>query len=594
MKKTVLAIIAFTLTLALSAQNAMDGLMFSRNNYEGSARSMAMGNAVTALGGDLGGITINPAGSAVAPYSQIAISPGVDISIRTTQGTSLNNLHPYFQKRMKNTHTRFNLPNLGFTINWNTYSKSGLKNFTFGFVCNQTQNFSDNTYAKGTNDKTSFMGSLAENAYLSYFKEGELGNEDSWFGQINRPIRGPLWDYVAAMQAQLIAPIDPDPNNDDPDQFIGATEQPIEGMGYNKVLGGTLEQHYGREIFGSKYDYTFNFGFNFNNSLWLGLNLNINSLDYNSMNYIREIARDGNFGFDYTDNQSGEHRHAEFYEGKLINNYRASGIGFSTKIGVIWSPIKAIRVGAAIQTPTWNKINEEWTTDAHSDYNFGHNKAESPLGKYSYKFREPMRVNAGISYIFGNRGLVSLDYEYTPYNMMKFNSYDAFDDILDGANQDIKDFTGAGHNLRIGTEIKIIPELAFRAGYSFMNTGEYGKNDNNRKVALKQFIHEVGFGLGFSSKGSFFADIACKASMYPDEYIIPYSDYRYKKDSISGKFVDIEGHVINEPWRADNWDKLVPEGFDPNKPERLSDFSTPEIQNIRNNWKVVLTIGFRF
>lgn len=52
-------------------QTAYDAQLFSENNYEGTARSVAMGNAFTALGGDLGGISINPAGSAVSPYSQL-------------------------------------------------------------------------------------------------------------------------------------------------------------------------------------------------------------------------------------------------------------------------------------------------------------------------------------------------------------------------------------------------------------------------------------------------------------------------------------------------------------------------------------------
>ena len=65
---------------AAGAQNMYDAINFSRNEYYGSARSMALGNAVTAVGGDLGTIGINPAGSAVANYGQLTITPGVSIS----------------------------------------------------------------------------------------------------------------------------------------------------------------------------------------------------------------------------------------------------------------------------------------------------------------------------------------------------------------------------------------------------------------------------------------------------------------------------------------------------------------------------------
>ena len=66
MKKTAIAIIFSLAAVTGYAQTAYDALMFSENNYEGTARSVAMGNAFTALGGDLGAVTMNPAGSAVA------------------------------------------------------------------------------------------------------------------------------------------------------------------------------------------------------------------------------------------------------------------------------------------------------------------------------------------------------------------------------------------------------------------------------------------------------------------------------------------------------------------------------------------------
>ena len=42
--------------VAAGAQTMYDGLTFSQNNYYGTARSIGMGNAMTAVGGDLGSI----------------------------------------------------------------------------------------------------------------------------------------------------------------------------------------------------------------------------------------------------------------------------------------------------------------------------------------------------------------------------------------------------------------------------------------------------------------------------------------------------------------------------------------------------------
>ena len=67
MKRTAITILLALCASGLFAQTAYDALMLSENSYEGTARSVAMGNAFTALGGDLGAVTINPAGSAMAP-----------------------------------------------------------------------------------------------------------------------------------------------------------------------------------------------------------------------------------------------------------------------------------------------------------------------------------------------------------------------------------------------------------------------------------------------------------------------------------------------------------------------------------------------
>ena len=105
-----MTILLMAIAASASAQNAYDALNFSESNYEGTARSVAMGNAFTALGGDLGAVTINPAGSAVAGYSQMSITPGFTISTNTTQGVSPydDGSLPYFERKMRSNRSRFN------------------------------------------------------------------------------------------------------------------------------------------------------------------------------------------------------------------------------------------------------------------------------------------------------------------------------------------------------------------------------------------------------------------------------------------------------------------------------------------------------
>ena len=111
MKKTAITLMLMASAALCHAQNAYDALAFSENNYEGTARTVAMGNAFTALGGDLGAVTINPAGSAVAGYSQFSITPALTFSTNTAQGVSPfdDGSLPYFEKAMKSSRTRFNI-----------------------------------------------------------------------------------------------------------------------------------------------------------------------------------------------------------------------------------------------------------------------------------------------------------------------------------------------------------------------------------------------------------------------------------------------------------------------------------------------------
>ena len=192
MRKTALAIILGLAAAGANAQTINDALLFSERNNEGTARTVAMGNAFTALGGDLGSIGINPAGSAVAKYAQFSITPSLTISSNTTQGVSpyTDGSLDYFEKKYRKTSSGFSVPNFGVTFNWNTNRSSGLKNVTFGFVSNQTNSWNENVYAAGRNNSTSFMGAMAAEAT-------DMGLSGTYLNQDDAYDYDP-WKYVRA------------------------------------------------------------------------------------------------------------------------------------------------------------------------------------------------------------------------------------------------------------------------------------------------------------------------------------------------------------------------------------------------------------
>ena len=79
MKKTISFITLLLVSAACYAQDTYgiirDGTTWSENEYMGSARTIGMGNAVTAVGGDMGTLQFNPAGSAVAHIPKLHSPP---------------------------------------------------------------------------------------------------------------------------------------------------------------------------------------------------------------------------------------------------------------------------------------------------------------------------------------------------------------------------------------------------------------------------------------------------------------------------------------------------------------------------------------
>ena len=539
MRKTAFIILFALAAISAQAQTIYDAQRFSEREYEGTARSVAMCNAFTALGGDLGSIGINPAGSAVANYSQFTITPGLTISSNTTQGVSpyTDGYLPYFERQFKNTATHFAIPNLGMTFNWKTGRKSGLKNVTFGFVMNRVNSWNEDLYAAGRNATTSFMGAMAAEATWNRMLGSNLNMKDAYDYD--------PWKYVVGYQSGMISTF-----GGYDDQFVGASELIFDNMGQTEIsLGGPLDQSYGRQVRGAKNDYLINLGFNISDFLYLGANLGITSMNYSYEEYFKEVAVDpSDFGIEFDNGQK-----IYFDNMKYKYSYGANTSGVYGKFGFILTPGFGLRIGGAIQTPTATTVTEYWYMSGETAYtdNSFNAAAESPEGEDRYRFSEPWRANLGVAYTLGKFAVFSVDYEMCNYSNMKFKR-SGFDDDREyfiDLNEDINSVFGTSHMLRAGVEVKPVDRLAVRAGYGITTSPEMLID-----VPASQ---NVAFGLGFISRKSFFADIACRYAFATDEYFMPYSDYIF----------DSEGYVIEY---------------------------APEILNIKDNWKVLLTLGWRF
>ncbi|MBR1576240.1 MAG: outer membrane protein transport protein [Bacteroidales bacterium] len=522
--KKILAISIFCLAaFSAGAQTMYDAINYADNNYYGTARSAALGNAVTAVGGDLGTIGINPAGAAVAGFSQFTLTPGLSIS--STQSSYAPIAYGAVSGTTPESQTRFIMPNFGFIMNMDTGRKYGIKNFTFGMTLNTTNVFNERMSVGGTNNDTSMMGELA------YFATGIPGSQiasgNSYYDTDYS------WRDILAFQSGLIS------NYGEGDgDYIGSTEVIFDDGSIG--LGGPIRQSFFRQRTGSKSDAVINLAFNVDDKLYFGGNVGIISLTFKeSINRAESAVNQNDFALILDDMETA------WLNGRERYSLETDGTGIYGKFGLIWLPVEGLRLGAAVKTPTLLNISERWLWDAVCNFEgFNSNLYETPVGDYTYQLVTPFNFNLGAAYTLGSQAMLSVDWERTDFRSMRFREadrsfgYGSFSED----NEYIRQNAGVTNNFRVGAEYKVTPAFALRAGYSYKNYAE-------KKANVQDLTHTASLGFGYSSPGSFFLDAAVRYTQCPDNWYYPYDDYldvRSPEVCVSNNLMDV---ILTLGWR---------------------------------------------
>ncbi len=522
--KKILAISLFCLAaLTAGAQTMYDAINYADNNYYGTARSAALGNAMTAVGGDLGSVGINPAGAAVAGYSQFTITPGLSIS--STSSTYAPIAYDAVTGTTPDSQNRFIMPNFGFIMNVDTRRDYGLKNWTFGMTINTTNVFNERMSAGGINHDSSMMGEMA------YFASGIPASQISDRNAYDNTTYS--WPDILAFQSGLISTY-----GGGDDQYIGSTELLYDDGTIG--LGGPINQDYYRQRTGSKSDAVINLAFNWNDNFYFGGNIGIASLKYNeSVNKVETPVNAANFGLILDDIET------TWKYGRQRYSLETEGTGIYAKFGAIWLPVEGLRLGAAIKTPTRYVITERWMWDARCDFDgFQSQDYETPVGEYTYDLISPFNYNLGAAYTLGNMALLSVDWERTDFRSMRFrDSGDGFGaDSFAEDNEYIRRNAGVTNNIRVGAEFRPTEAFSLRAGYSYKNYAEKAAN-------VKDLTHTASIGFGYSSPGSFFLDAAVRYTLLPDNWYYPYDDYlavRSPEVCVTNQLMDV---ILTLGWR---------------------------------------------
>ena len=144
--------------------------------------------------------------------------------------------------------------------------------------------------------------------------------------------------------------------------------------------------------------------------------------------------------------------------------------------------------------------------------------AQTPRNEYSYTLASPGITTVGVADTLGTVGLISADWERTYYRGMYLSDVDpswgkaTFAD----ANLDIHNYLQGTNAFRVGAEVKLSPEFALRGGWTWKGDAEGYRNFATSSYAA---------GLGYSSPGSFFMDVAARMTKFPAVAYYPYADY---------------------------------------------------------------------
>ena len=438
---------------SLSYSQTIDDIIRVSSYYnDGTARFNAMGGAFSSLGGDLSAISINPASSSIFTYNEFGITIGLD------DNTIENNLNGYLSKTKSSAET---LNQLGAV--W--VFTNGKAKFSFAYNLQNVYSYSDDFSFTGNN-------SNSIDRYFLYYADGVPSDD--------------LLIYSDETTQSVYQYLGENYGFGDQQAFLGYQGYVINSSDnsnntyktnaiYNQVF-----QDISIERIGNHYKHSLNIGGSYNNHVFLGANLNFHEIEFQE----RKIF-----------NESGYSNNSELRNVNFNEYYNSNGFGFSVQLGTIIK-VRNFRIGLSYQSPTWIDFEEEneqiLETKVSSDNQIKTYSIDpKTVNIYDkYQLRLPSKSTIGFSQVFGQKGLISLDYEITKYNNAMFPDND--DNYLNELNYIIDDeLYGTAQSIRLGGEYRI-KNNSLRAGV-FHYKGPENLNENK----INGF--SVGYGINFGA-----------------------------------------------------------------------------------------------
>jgi len=441
------------------AQDLSDAIRYSNTETQGTARFKSMAGAFGALGGDISGVSINPAGASIFNTSQGALTASNNNRVSdVTYGNTVTN----------GTTNNFDLNQIGAAFVFRSNNNSKWRKFVVSLFYEKLQDYNSKFLAAGTTNKSisSYFLENANGLKLGNIRllEGETVTQA--YAEIGADYGYRHQQAFLGFEAGILEPADINDDNN-----IAYT---------SNMANGNFVQEYNYESQGYNGKFSVNVAGQYNDNIHLGLNFNSHFIDFSRKTFLIE-----------ENNNSGSTVNNVNFENQLFTK----GEGFSIQLGTIVKLSESLRAGVSYATPTWLTLREEAiqylsTLNRSTNQRYLVNPSTVVIFP-DYKLRTPSEFSGSLAYIFNKSGLISFDYSRKNYAGTTYNTRN--DQLNSTLNNQINSTFKAASTFRVGAEYRY-QNMSFRGGYKLQ---ESPYKNTSLMGDLKGYA--LGFGYNFGN-----------------------------------------------------------------------------------------------
>ncbi len=430
----------------LKAQTADEALRYSQIRFGGTARGMGVAGAFGAIGADFSSILANPGGLALYRKSELTFSLAFE---------QINTESSYDGSRSEDGRFNVNVPNMSFVFAGKKKNSSNWKFINFGLGYNRLANFNSDSYYRSASTGNSILHGYADELTGTSAEDIEYGGSYSY-------------ESVLAYDCYLINPL------------------PADHSRYETVVENSdVSQQISVEKRGAIDELSFSAAANYNDKIYFGGYLGIPFLYYREWYHHAE------------QNIASESEAFNYFE----NNHRlyTFGVGVNFKAGMIVRPVDWLRLGAAIHTPAFYGMDDDYSVAMMSDFDTIQHFPPEVFNEFHYNLVTPARFTGSLGFIARKIAFFSFDYEWVDYGNAKYKMDSHYTGFEAAVNDDISAQYGSANVYRAGVEFAI-DRFRLRGGFAhygspYKNAGFLGGYD----AAVNYYT----FGAGIRFKKAF-------------------------------------------------------------------------------------------